>query len=284
MSFLLVEALRVTSGAGDGAVHALPDEHLSIGQEHDLRRGERLQDGAHSPPARARVGELHHFDGAGRIARTILSGNHEPLVRRRLAVLVDLDEARGRAAVRPELQALVQERPVIGRRDVPVRVLHGADDIQTPGIAIGKGGRASADAEPGASELTLALCVAIARRRSDLIIDSAVVDFSVVGAHLPVVLPRSGLDDLHLRIEGECHPGVFQRDVPIGHRIVDFRHHDVHATRREGGVALALVVAAFFNPERIRRNGAVLIEAAEDEHPAIREWGCRRVPACVLLI
>ena len=110
--------LGVTGRAGDGAVHALTDEHLSVRQKHDLRRRERLKDRPDPSPARARVGELHHLDGAGRIAGSVLSRNHEPLVRRRLALLVDLDEARGRAAIRPDLQALVQERPVIGRRDV----------------------------------------------------------------------------------------------------------------------------------------------------------------------
>ena len=54
--------------------------------------------------------------------------------------------------------------------------------------------------------------------------------------------------------------------------------------RGECAVVLALVVAPFLDAERIGRHGAVLIEAAEDEHPPVGQRRRRRIPARVLLV
>ena len=153
------------------------------------------------------------------------------------------------------------------RGDVPVGILHRPDHVQAPRRSLGEGRRAAADAEPGAALLPLALRVPIRRRsRRVLTLDRAVVDLAVEGADLPVVLSGPGLDDLHLRIERERHPRVLERDVPIGLRVVDLRHHDVDAARGERRVALALIRRALrrrgrdrarpCRPGRIRRGPA----------------------------
>src|SRR6267143_2241422 len=95
-----------------------------------------------------------------------------------MPVPVDLDDARGRAAVGPDLPGGVEERPVVLGRNVPVRILHRAKHVQAPGRALGKIWRAAAHAELRA-----------ARDRF-----RAVLDLAVERAHLPIVPSRTRLD------------------------------------------------------------------------------------------
>src|SRR5262249_12116182 len=84
---------------------------------------------------------------------------------------------------------------------------------------LGKARRASPDAEPGAT-------------RDEL---GAIFHLTVVGADLPVVPSRSGLDNLELRVEREGHASVFESDVPIGLWVVHLRDNYVNPAGRKGG-------------------------------------------------
>src|SRR5947208_14798155 len=124
MTFSLLECARTTIDvASRRAVHALTDEHLAVGEQHGLGRGERLQDAAYLLPSRLRIGEIDALDRPCLIAVLILPRNHEPLVRHRVPVTVNLHEARGGAAVGPDLRSGAEERPVVFRRDIPGGVL-----------------------------------------------------------------------------------------------------------------------------------------------------------------
>src|SRR6266446_1276606 len=124
MTFALLECARTAIDvAPRRTVHAVADEHLAVGEQHCLGRGERLQDAAYLLPSRPRIGEIDALDRPRLIAVLILPRNHEPLVRHRVPVTVNLYEARGGAAVGPDLRSGVDERPVVFRRDIPVGVL-----------------------------------------------------------------------------------------------------------------------------------------------------------------
>src|SRR6266852_1421377 len=110
---LLACAWTAIDIASRRAVHALTDEHLAVGEQHRLGRGERLQDAAPLLPSRPSIGEVDTFDRPRLSAALILSRNHEPLVRHRMPVTVNLHKARGGAAVRPDFRSRVEERPVV---------------------------------------------------------------------------------------------------------------------------------------------------------------------------
>src|SRR6266508_3185557 len=121
----------------------------------------------------------------------------------------------------------IDERPVVLRGDIPVGIFHRPQYVQAPGGSLGEGRRASPDAEPGAA--------------GDAFV--AIILFTVVGADLPVVSSRPGLDNLELRVEREGHASVFQSDVPIGLRVIHFRDNYVNPGGREGGIRLGNVLA-----------------------------------------
>src|SRR2546426_5229644 len=217
MTFALLECARTAIDvASRRTVHALTDEHLAVGEQHCLGRSERLQDAAHLLPSRPRVGEIDALDRPRLSTALILSRNHEPLVRHRVPVPVNLHKARSGTAVRPDLRSGVEERPVVFCRDIPVRVLQRRQYVQAPCRSLLEVRRASSDAELGATRDCLA----------------AIVHFAVESAHLPVVPPGAGLDDLELRIQRKGHPRVFERDVPIGLRVVDLRNDLEHRARK----------------------------------------------------
>src|SRR2546428_4144988 len=121
MAFLFVEGARTAiDAASRRTVHALTDEHLAVREQHGLGRGERLEDAAYLLPSRPRIGEIDALDRPRLIAVLILPRNHEPLVRHRVPVPVNLHEARGGAAVGPDLRSSVDERPVVFRGGIPV--------------------------------------------------------------------------------------------------------------------------------------------------------------------
>src|SRR5258708_40118286 len=63
MAFSLLECARTASDvASRRTVHALTDEHLAVGEQHCLGRGERLQDAAYLLPSRPRIDEVDTFD------------------------------------------------------------------------------------------------------------------------------------------------------------------------------------------------------------------------------
>src|SRR6058998_2556699 len=124
MAFSLLECARTAIDvASRRAVYALTDEHLAVGEQHCLRRGERLEDAAYLLPSRLRIGEIDALDRPRLSTALILPRNHEPLVRHRVPVPVNLHKARSGTAVRPDLRSGVEERPVVFRRDIPVGVL-----------------------------------------------------------------------------------------------------------------------------------------------------------------
>src|SRR5436190_21986379 len=99
MAFSLLECARTAIDvASRRTVHALTDEHLAVGEQHCLGRGERLQDAAYLLPARPRMCEIDALDRPRLIAVLILPRDHEPLVRHRVPVAVNLHKARSGAA------------------------------------------------------------------------------------------------------------------------------------------------------------------------------------------
>ena len=186
-----------------------PIRHLAVRQDHRLGRREWLQDVANLLPFRDGVGEIDLLDRPGLIAVRVGPGNHEPLVRDRVAAGVQLNQACGRAAVGPELERLVHERPVVLRGNVPVRILQRCQDIQAPGIPVGEARRAAPDAEPGAALLTLALRVPICRSpRNVFALNRAVVDLAVERTDLPIVLSQ---------VPSGRPPSVDREERPSGH-------------------------------------------------------------------
>src|SRR6266446_7395320 len=80
MTFALLECARTAIDvASRRAVHALTDEHLAVGEQHCLGRGERLQDAAYLLPSRPRLREIDALDRPRLSAALILSRNHEHL-------------------------------------------------------------------------------------------------------------------------------------------------------------------------------------------------------------
>ena len=115
------------------------------------------------------------------------------------------------------------------RRHVPIGILQRPQHIQTPRRSLRKGRRAPADPEAGAA-------------RNHLV---AVIHLAVVRAHFPIVASIPGLHHLELRIKRKRHTRVLERDVSVCFWIVDLRHHDVDARRRERRIGLALVLLPF---------------------------------------
>src|SRR5436309_15781276 len=121
MTFSLLECARTAIDvASRRTVHALADEHLAVGEQHCLGRGEWLQDAAYLLPSRLRIGEIDALDRPRLIAVLILPRNHEPLVRHRVPVPANLHQARGGAAVGPDLRSRGAERPSGLRGGIPV--------------------------------------------------------------------------------------------------------------------------------------------------------------------
>src|SRR5437667_12334193 len=112
MALPLLECARTAIDvASRRAVHTLADEHRAVGEQDGLGRGERLEDAAYLLPSRLRIGEIDGLDRPCLIAVLILPRNHEPLVRHRVPVRVNLHEARGGAAVGPELRSNDEQSP-----------------------------------------------------------------------------------------------------------------------------------------------------------------------------
>src|SRR5688572_1963159 len=98
-----------------GAVwkQSVTDEYFSVRQKHGLGGITWVYEIADFSPARRSVGKVDHFDSRRDLAGGISSGEHEPFVRHRLSILVNLDEAGRRAAVWPDFRGLIQKPPVV---------------------------------------------------------------------------------------------------------------------------------------------------------------------------
>src|SRR2546427_6034666 len=180
MAFALLECARTAIDvASRRAVHALTDEHLAVGEQHCLGRGERLQDAAYLLPSRPRLREIDALDRPRLSAALILPRNHEPLVRHRMPVTVDLNKARGGAAVGPDLRRGVEERPVVFRGDVAVRILQRREHVQAPSRSLRELGGASSDAEPGATGHALVAIIHLDRKSTRLNSSHSQISYAV---------------------------------------------------------------------------------------------------------